>query len=39
MPATTLSKTASHDPRIFDIDQMSLSELNQALHNLAPGSN
>ena len=41
MPATKLSKTAAHDhaSRIFDLDQMSLRELNQALHNLAPGSN
>lgn len=41
MPATKLSKTAAHDhaSRIFDLDQMSLRELNQALHNLTPGSN
>ncbi|MFB9983601.1 protein GlxC [Mesorhizobium kowhaii] len=41
MPATKLSKTAAHDhaSRVFDLDQMSLRELNQALHNLTPGSN
>ena len=41
MPATKLSKTAAHDQasRVFDLDQMSLRELNQALHNLTPGSN
>jgi glutamate synthase domain-containing protein 3 len=41
MPATKLSKAAAHDDasRIFDLDEMSLRELNQALHNLTPGSN
>ncbi|BCH03459.1 protein glxC [Mesorhizobium sp. 131-2-5] len=41
MPATKLSKAASHDQasRIFDLDVSSLRELNQALHNLTPGSN
>ncbi|TIU41222.1 MAG: protein GlxC, partial [Mesorhizobium sp.] len=28
MSATTLSKTAAHDPRVFDLDQSSLRELN-----------
>ncbi|RNJ45157.1 protein GlxC [Mesorhizobium erdmanii] len=41
MPATKLSKAATHDQasRIFDLDVSSLRELNQALHNLTPGSN
>ena len=40
MPATKLSKAAQdHASRVFDLDQSSLRELNQALHNLAPGSN
>ena len=41
MPATKLSKAARHDQasRIFDLDVSSLRELNQALHNLTPGSN
>ncbi|BCG89680.1 MULTISPECIES: GXGXG domain-containing protein [unclassified Mesorhizobium] len=41
MPATKLSKAATQDhaSRIFDLDVSSLRELNQALHNLAPGSN
>ena len=40
MPATKLSKTAQdHASRVFDLDVSSLRELNQALHNLTPGSN
>ena len=41
MPATKLSKTTAHDQasRVFDLDVMSLRELNQALHKLTPGSN
>ena len=42
MPATIASKTAaarSQASRVFDLDAMSLRELNQALHNLTPGSN
>jgi len=41
MPATKLSQAATHDhaSRVFDLDQMSLRDLNQALHNLTPGSN
>jgi glutamate synthase domain-containing protein 3 len=40
MPATKLSKAAQdHASRVFDLDVSSLRELNQALHNLTPGSN
>lgn len=40
MPATKLSKVAQDQAsRVFDLDVSSLRELNQALHNLTPGSN
>lgn len=42
MPAINLSKAArepGHASRVFDLAEMSLRELNQALHDLAPGSN
>lgn len=39
MPATKLSKAQDHASRVFDLDVSSLRELNQALHNLTPGSN
>src|SRR3954451_18187396 len=38
MPATSKATRDSH-ARVFDLDILSLRELNQALHNLAPGSN
>ncbi|RUV03900.1 protein GlxC [Mesorhizobium sp. M6A.T.Cr.TU.017.01.1.1] len=42
MPAINVSKAArdqSHASRVFDLSEMPLRELNQALHDLTPGSN
>ncbi|TKD07988.1 MAG: protein GlxC, partial [Mesorhizobium sp.] len=42
MPAINVFKAArdqSHASRIFDLSEMPLRDLNQALHNLTPGSN
>ncbi|TIS72048.1 MAG: protein GlxC, partial [Mesorhizobium sp.] len=41
MPATNVSKVLdqSHESGVFDLAEMPLRELNQALHNLTPGSN
>ncbi|RWB74133.1 MAG: protein GlxC, partial [Mesorhizobium sp.] len=41
MPATTISKAQREQghARIFDLGQQPLRELNQALHQLTPGSN
>ena len=43
MPATNASKAAARETsqasRVFDLAEHSLRELNQALHDLAPGSN
>ncbi|CDX61390.1 Protein GlxC [Mesorhizobium plurifarium] len=41
MPATPMPKAQREQghARVFDLGQQSLRELNQALHNLAPGSN
>ncbi|RWO63725.1 GXGXG domain-containing protein [Mesorhizobium sp.] len=41
MPAINVSKALdqSHASRVFDLAEMPLRELNQALHNLTPGSN
>ncbi len=39
MPATNATRATSQASRVCDLSQMSLRELNQALHDIAPGSN